>query len=276
MRRPLLALLYIAPAACAEPHESVTLPFVADPGPAGSEAYLCFGFDAAQLGGADLGGIALVTGGGPVTLHHVALYASAAPFADGPVECSTMPPETTSLHVWATGGGPLALPADTELVVPDGTVRLIVQAHALRNEDGPATRSDLEITLRRGASHRAGWLPLRVPTPALPPHQETSSSAACEIADVLHVISTWPHMHLWGAAFHGAIDTTPLIDVVPWDYSVQQAYDVTATVAPGQQITSTCVWDNPSEQTILPGPRLDEEMCEQALIAWPVEAAHCQ
>jgi hypothetical protein len=251
--------------------EPAMLRFTADPGPPGSEKYLCFGFDAAMLDGADIGGLTLDAPAGPVTLHHVALYASTTDIGPGPVECEQMPADATSLHVWAAGAGDLVLAPEVAIEVPDGTTELIVQAHALRGEDGAAEEAALTIETRRDAMHRAAWLPLRVPTPAINPHQQTVASADCTIDGELHVISTWPHMHRLGTEFHGTF-----IDVVPFSYDMQRAYDVDALVEPGDTITSACTWFNPTDSVVLPGPLLSDEMCEQALIAWPAEAAHCR
>ena len=280
MRRATLAVLLACAACGTGPSDpDVALRFTADPGPPGSERYVCFGFDASLLRGADVGAIALVQGGGPVALHHVALYASAGAFPDGPVDCLTMPVDAVSLHVWATGGGDLALPPDLALAVPPGTVRLVVQAHALRHDDGAAEPSALVLMPRRGAPHRAGWLPLRAPTPAISPYSRAESTTACTIAGELHVVSTWPHMHRIGAEFHGSIvragGAEPLIDVVPFVFDAQHAYPVDATVEPGDTIDTECIWQNTTDTTVLPGPSIDQEMCEQSLIAWPVEAAHC-
>jgi hypothetical protein len=256
--------------------EPATLRFTADPGGLGCERYLCFGFDAGVLGGADIGGLSLDAPAGPVTLHHVALYASTTDIGPGPVECEQMPADAVSLHVWATGRGDLALSPDLAIEVPDGTTQLIVQAHALRGEDGAAEEAAVRLETRRDAVHRAAWLPLRVPTPAINPHQRTMSSADCAIDGELHVISTWPHMHRLGAEFHGSISGRALVDVVPWDYDAQRAYDVSADVAPGEVITSACTWFNPTDTVVLPGPLLSDEMCEQSLIAWPADAARCR
>ena len=264
---------------CGSSEPAVALRFTPDPGVAGSEAYVCFGFDASLLDGADIAGIALAPAEGPVVLHHVALYATPDTFADGPVDCLTMPANATSLNVWATGGGDLDLPADLALAVPDGTVRLIVQAHVLRLDDGPAPPRTLTLTRRSGAPHRAGWLPLRAPTPAISPHSQAQSTATCSIADELHVISTWPHMHQIGSEFHGTVvhpdSIDSLIDVVPYQFDAQRAYPVDVLVSPGDAIGTECIWQNPTDTTVLPGPQIDQEMCGQSLIAWPVEAAHC-
>ena len=249
----------------------VELRFVADPGAAGSERYLCFGFDASPLAGADLGGIAFAAGGGPVSLHHISLFASTETVPDGPVDCVTMPETAIPLNVWATGGGDLALPSELALAVPAGTTRLIVQAHALRTGDGTAATSSVTLAPRTGAPIRAGWLPLRAPVPAIAPHTEARTQYPCAIAGELHVISTWPHMHRIGTEFHGA----PLIDVVPYDFEAQRAYPIDVRLAPGDSIMTECVWFNTTDTTVLPGPEIDDEMCGQSLIAWPVEAAHC-
>ena len=266
-------------ACSAAPDEPLTLQFRADPGPAG-EAYQCFGFDADDLNGADIGGIDLDAPAGSVALHHVAFYASPADFADGPIGCESMPDDAVPLHVWATGGGPLALPADVELAVPSGTRRLIVQAHALRTGDGDPAARTLTITTRRGALHRAGWLPLRAPTPALRPHHLEESTASCAIANELHVISTWPHMHQAGKTFNGSVVhdgvADSLVVVDPWSFDAQHAYAIDTNVTPGQSIETHCIWQNDTDQTILPGPSIHDEMCGQSLMAWPVEAARCE
>lgn len=262
-------MLVVTASGCAD--EPVALRFTADPGSAGSERYLCFGFDAAQLGGADIAGLALDAPAGPVTLHHVALYASTTDLGPGPVECEQMPADATSLHVWALGAGDLVLPDDLAIAVPDGTTRLIVQAHALRGDDGSPQEATVTVTTRRDAAHRAAWLPLRVPTPALNPHQRTTSSARCTVDGELHVISTWPHMHRLGIEFHGTF-----VDVAPYSYDAQRAYDVDATVEAGGVIDSACTWFNPTDTVVLPGPLLSDEMCEQSLVAWPAEAARCR
>jgi hypothetical protein len=237
---------------------------------------VCFAFDAKLLGGADIGGLALDGAQGPIALHHVSLFASPDAFPDGPVACEEMPETAVPLHVWGSGGDSLELPDDVQLVVPAGTQRLVVQAHALRYGDGLATERRLEVALRRGAEHRAGWLPLRAPTPALRPQHREESRASCTVANELHVISTWPHMHQAGAEFHGAVLGAEFVTVVPWDFEAQRAYSLDLVVQGGAAIETHCVWQNDTDTTILPGPSIHDEMCGQSLMAWPAESAHCE
>lgn len=278
-RRLALIVPALLAGACTASQEDVVLAFAPDPGPIG-EAYLCFGYDATLLAGSDIGGFELSGPEGPITLHHVALFASSEPFADGPVECTAMPDTATPLQVWATGGAPLPLPPDVSLVVPDGTIRFVVQTHALRYGDGAPLEHRLVLHPREGALHRAGWLPLRAPTPALRPHHREESTAECRVAGALEVISTWPHMHKHGAEFTGTAHRDAgddvFVSVLPWNFDAQRAYPLTLALAASDRIETNCVWTNDTDETVLPGPSIFDEMCGQSLMAWPYESAHCE
>lgn len=242
-----------------------------------TEDYLCFGFRVDALEGADIAGLVLDAPTGGVALHHLSLFAAPADFAAGPVECEAMPDVAVPMYVWAIGGTSLVLPPDTQLAVPDGTVSLIVQAHALRTGDDPPAERTLTVTTRRGAAHRAGWMPLRAPVPALRPHHREESIASCVVADELNLISTWPHMHEAGAEFTGSVvGGDAFVDVQPWAYDEQRAYPIDVVLGAGDSIETHCIWENTTDATILPGPLVTNEMCGQSVMAWPVEAAHCE
>jgi len=267
MRIAWLALL----AACGTT-DGIALRFTPDPGAVGSELYECFAFSIDRLDGADIGGVALVAAESPVTLHHVSLYGSQTA-TNGP--CLVMPTDAVPMHVWAPGGGDLELSPDIALAVPPNATHLIVQTHGLRTDEGMVER-EIIVTPRREAAHRAGWLPLQAPTPALRPHYIEESTATCSIARELHLISTWPHMHRYGTEFHGrVVDGAPIVDVVPYVFDAQHAYPIDIAVAAGAAIETHCIWQNTTDQTVLPGPSINDEMCGQSMIAYPIEAAHC-
>ena len=166
-------------AACGD-DPTMQLRFAADPGAPGSEKYLCFGFDAGVLGGADIGGLVLDAPAGPVTLHHVSLYASTTDIGAGPVECEQMPADAVSLHVWALGTGDLALragPRNSGAGWHDAADRAGARA-ARRGRAGGAAA--IAIETRRDAEHRAAWLSLRVPTPAINPHRARRRAPVCD------------------------------------------------------------------------------------------------
>jgi hypothetical protein len=117
------------------------------------------------------------------------------------------------------------------------------------------------------------------PVPAIRPHHEETSSAACTLAGDLHLWSVWPHMHLTGEEIalelvqSGA--TTTLVDVTPWNFLAQKRYPLAVDARAGDQIQTTCRWNNTTDGYVFPGPLTENEMCNAAFIAWPAANATC-
>jgi copper type II ascorbate-dependent monooxygenase-like protein len=285
MRR---GILFVGFAACANSstpdstsacEAELSLPLEADIA-LGTEAYLCFGFDADTLQTLPVRAIELHENPAAVQLHHVALYVTAGDYPDGPVECEEMPEDAVELYVWAVGGKPLELPDDVGIALPESSRRFAVQVHAIRTNEGPAAEAALTVCAGGTPANLAAWLPLRAPVPALRPGLSDISTFDCRVDAPLHIFSTWPHMHLLGSEFHGTIiraDETrePLIDVVPWIFEDQQAYRVDVDVAAGDALETQCIWFNDTEEYVFGGPRTVDEMCNQSLIVWPAAAAGC-
>jgi hypothetical protein len=258
------------------------LSFAPDTG-AADEAYLCFGFEASAFSANTVGGVRwdIATDGG-FLVHHAILYAVAADFPDGPSLCDAMPDAARELHVWSPGGDDLALPADTGLELPSGTARFAVQAHTLRVGTDPAAKSRVRICGGPASpTNLAALMGMGAPVPAIRPMHEEVSSTSCALGSDLHLYSVWPHMHLVGKEITLALarsdgETASLLDVVPWDFQRQRTYLLGTDAAPGDAIQLGCVWDNPTTEYVLPGPRTTDEMCNAAFIAWPAESAHCE
>jgi Copper type II ascorbate-dependent monooxygenase, C-terminal domain len=258
--------------------DSLVLPFTVD-APANDEAYECFGFDASPLAERWLREITWAPPApGQVELHHATLYAVPAAYPAGPVPCDSMPASWT-MHVWAPGAAPLTLPSDVAIALPAGTRRLVVQTHALRFVAGPPARASMTLGLTDVApQHTATWLQAVGSVPAIRPHMEEHTSTTCQAAAPMHVVTAWPHMHLIGKSFEGAIvrsdgTRSPIVDVPQWNFDQQRAYVVNVDVAAGQGVETDCTWFNPTDQYVLPGTSTNDEMCGQGLIVWPAQTA---
>ncbi len=216
---------------------TVNLAFDVD-APTGSELYTCYAFDTGSLDHRWMRAIAWAPPtDGSVIMHHATLYA-VTDWSQGDVStCIDMPSPATGLDVWVPGSDSLALPDDIGVELPPGASKLIVQVHAIRVADGPPVRASVTITTTSTPPAKvAAWLPMTAPIPALRPHMTDASTAACTVAGDVHVIRDWPHMHMVGKEFHGAVvhadgTTTPLVDVVPWDFYRQVTYVVDAPIA---------------------------------------------
>jgi hypothetical protein len=259
-------------------HE-VDLGFAPDLGEA-SEAYVCFGFDGTPLAAGTIDAVRWRIGGGGVTVHHALLYAVTADFPDGPLPCDGMPDGSVGLHVWSPGGDDLALPAGTALRLPAGTRRFVVEVHALRTGIGSAGES--RVTLCAGPDeprHLAALISASAPVPAIRPHHEEHSTSTCTMGGDVHLWSAWPHMHLAGKEIASTLvrrsQSTPLVDVVPWDFHAQRTYPLDVDVAAGDEVHVACTWDNATANYVLPGPRTSDEMCNLVFIGWPAAPASC-
>jgi hypothetical protein len=281
-----------APAAACD--AAARFSFVPDTGES-AEAYLCFGYDAGAIGALTIAGVSWTPPApGPFILHHAKLYAVPGDFPDGPVPCDGMPDGSIGLDVWAPGTGELVLPADTGLVLPAGTRRLVVEAHTLRVGSGDPQPAAVALCAGPAApANLAGLMRTGAPVPAIRPHHEETSSGTCRLGGDLHLWSVWPHMHLTGeeitvdllAAGTATLDggpttleagtTTTLVDVVPWNFLAQKRYPLSVDAHAGDEIGVTCKWNNTSDNYVFPGPLTENEMCNAAFIAWPAASATC-
>jgi hypothetical protein len=256
---------------------ALTLDFAID-APLDGEQHECFGFDASPLTGRWLWRVAWTAPQGGPSLHHGTLFAVAGDFPDGPVVCDAMPNSWT-MHVWAPGGDALALPDGVALVLPPGIKRLVVQAHVLRFAAGPPGPASVVLeTTDVAPEQTAAWLPESGGVPAIRPHTEEHSTTTCPVAAPMRVLSAWPHMHLIGQSFQGAIIRTDgtrsvFVDVMSWNFDAQRTYVVDQNVLAGDAIETDCTWFNPTDHYVLPGLSTNDEMCGDGLIVVPAQAA---
>src|SRR5678815_568675 len=124
--------------------------FVPDTGDA-EEAYLCFGFDAGAVATGTISGVrwSPPDPASAYQIHHALLYAIPSDYPDGPFACDGTPAGAVALHMWSPGGSDLMLPVDTALKLPQGTLRLGVQAHIRRVGSGPG--AEARFTLCEGS-----------------------------------------------------------------------------------------------------------------------------
>lgn len=278
MRALLLMTCSIA-LSCAGPPTSDTdlrLEFAPD-APIGDEAITCFGFDAAEHAGRVVCGLEFSIAAGAAPLHHAILYADPTRDFAGEVPCDLPPPASTSLGGWLPGASStVVLPDDVGMLVPDATQTFVVQAHAIRANDGPVMPSSVVVHFcETPPAHVAASIALVADVPVIAPRTAASASVACAIATEAHVVRLWPHMHRAGTeiAVMRSHDATPMVDVTPWDFAHQVGYLTGDTVlAPGDTLSARCDWFNGTDEAIEPGPFTRNEMCSVGVLVWPAGA----
>jgi hypothetical protein len=259
-----------------------TAQFRADPPiGVGEEAYVCYSLEVDGIDGPHLGGVTWHAATGPVVVHHASLFGAAGTPALGEVSCDPMPERVAALGVYTPGARPLELPAGVGIALPPGTSRLVVLAHVLRVAEGPAnaTSVDLEVA-KEPVTQLINWVDVFAPVPVVYPHEPANSVAKCRFDLPVHVVTVWPHMHRFGAEFHGVVirkDGThqPLLDLPSWDFNHQLTYPVDVDIESGDWVETQCYWRNPTDLPVLAGPYSTDEMCNQGLFVWPFDHAIC-
>jgi len=275
----LVVLVCLFGCSTSEAPPTLTFTFPVD-APSNSEIYTCYAFDAGSLDNRWVRSIQWTApSAGDVIMHHAILFA-VSNWSQGAVStCWAMPSPATGLQVWVPGSDSLVLPDDMGLELPPNTSSLVVQVHAIRVADGPATQGSVTVNTTSVLPNRvAAWLTMSAPIPALRPHMTDSSTASCVAAGSFNVIRDWAHMHLAGYEFQGSVlhqngGVDPLVDVVPWDFYRQLTYTVDVNVSAGDQVQTTCIWHNNTDNYIFAGPLTTDEMCNQALLVWPAASA---
>ena len=256
--------------------------FRADPAnEPGEEAYLCYAIAVDGISGVHVGRVTWHPPAGPVFLHHASLFAAGGLPDVGEVPCDPMPTRVAALGVYTPGIEPLQLPDGVAIELPVGTQRLLVMAHTMRREAGPAdvTYVDLDLAAEP-VLHSVNWVDVFAPVPNIYPGDPVSTVGNCRFDVPAHIVSVWPHMHRIGSEFHGVIvraDGTreALLDVKPWDYNHQFIYPANVELQPGDTVQTQCRWVNTTDSVVVGGPYSTDEMCNQGLLVWPVDSALC-
>jgi len=173
------------------------------------------------------------------------------------------------------------LPEGVALRIAPSTNRLEVELHLMRTSVGDAEPTVIDLGLLTSApEHLAGWVDDHAAVPPLAPHARATQTGSCRFPAPGHVISSWPHMHLAGESFSGTMvrangTRESLVEVPTWDYYHQPMYPLDVAFEAGDAVETSCSWWNRTDQVIEPGLFSFEEMCNQGLYVWPLEAAQC-
>lgn len=220
-------------------------------------------------------------------VHHWILYAQQGTFP-GPSGCDHN--TRTFLMGWAPGGGVATLPADVGLELPNPSgswLSLEVHYNNKAQIRDARDRSGVAIcTTKAPRAKEAGILTLGNRRLVIPPGAtghpvtgECAPTATALLAEPLHVLGSGPHMHQLGVSFKTEIEragqVTTLVDVPRWDFASQQFYwndPEKMLIRPGDSVRTTCVYNNPTNQTIRFGERTQDEMCLNFVMVYPISA----
>lgn len=223
-------------------------------------------------------------------VHHWILYRTKQPQpAGGAFPCDVSLQATADFVAgWAPGGGNTSMPDDVGLELGEPGDWYVLQVHYNNSAHyGDALdRSGVAFcTIDEPRTYTAGVLTLGSLAIDVPPGAEDHEvTGTCSSLDTLfwpemHLLAASPHMHELGRAMKSEVHhldgtTETLVDVPMFDFHGQGSYpvDPEIIVRPGDAITTTCTYDNPTDHHVFFGEGTDDEMCFNFVFGYPIDA----
>jgi len=245
------------------------------------DLYQCFTFDVPVDGAHFIRRMEPVVDESRVLHHIVVLKDVAKDFEVGSAPCAGMPDGSLYLYAWAPGAGPIEFP-DGGLRVEPGD-RYVVQIHYNNGAGIPDAVDDsgmrFYITDPVGPEYNMvapGPLDFNIPAGGV-----TEVKGTCRIPSNMTVLAGMPHMHEVGSEFHQVVkrkDGTeePFVDLTGWAFELQYFYHLPMELEAGDELQTTCVFDNKGDHAVHAGARTEDEMCFNFMYVTPPQSfAYC-
>lgn len=222
-------------------------------------------------------------------VHHWVLYRTKTPQTDRGVAPCNMPRDATFVAAWAPGGQNFVMPDDVGLELPPSDEWLILQLH-YHNVAGLTDANDASgvgfCTTDTPRTHDAGIFTLGtigidIPAGAVG-HLESGmcgSLLTAGLAQPVHIIASFPHMHELGVSFRtditrGSNDgpVENVIDVPHFSFDDQRIYPIDPPIEfrARDAIRTTCRYDNPRDVAVRFGEKTEDEMCFNFALLYPI------
>ncbi len=163
-----------------------------------------------------------------------------------------------------------ALPADTAVVIPGGTV-LLMNTHYL-NASGTTLHTDARINLhtipKEQVKQQAGFVFFYNPFIALSPMSRGAAREVCPVTQDITLLNAQSHMHKRGVNYKavltddkGTVQGESLYEGTDWAEVRMKSYSPGRQLKAGQFVDFQCEYDNKENRTVRQGLATTDEMC---------------
>jgi mono/diheme cytochrome c family protein len=232
-------------------------------------------------------------------LHHWLLFSTNELQAEGTHIVAPYPTligtDPILLAGWAVGGPNLVAPENVGFELPDPGRTINVQWHFYNSTGQPqADASSVQIctvpTAMREHTGGVTWLGTEdlygnvwFGGQGMPPKQKSSFTTTCNPGragvaadEPIHILGFEPHMHRIGKHMKTEVrktdGTVKTIFDEPFSFGNETHYFSSYDLLPGEELITTCTFDNDNDFGVMFGESSDTEMCYQFTFAYPAHA----
>jgi hypothetical protein len=220
-------------------------------------------------------------------VHHILLLQASSSQPSVPTKCGATPPlDWKLLYGWAPGAPPLVMPQEAGFPVDAGkTSHYVLQIHYsnLNHLAGETDGTGMELcSTDQLRPNDADVMAIGSVDFKIPAHTKTTLNCDMDLSSLplvsgifpVHVLQTWPHMHLLGTALssevvHADGSKESLGNSPNYSFYNQITYPVDVTIQPTDHVMTSCTWQNTSNQDVNFGESTTEEMCFNFLTYYP-------
>jgi hypothetical protein len=260
------------------------------------EHYAWFYFDAPWPDGAQGVYFETIPGMHPEIIHHWLVYAedNMAP----PLGCPSPQPDGTVVYPvangnhcssptlvagWAPGANNNALPSDVGMQLSGKNRKMSLEIHFYNKTSGTLP-SDAGVKIctvekkLRPNTATISWLGTEVGINIPPMAQDSTATGTCtpQFGGDIHVIRSWPHMHLLGHKMESTIvrkdGTRELVSPAggwPFDFNSEVSWKTEYVLHAGDKVETVCHYTNTTNNTVQVGFENKYEMCFDFTLAYP-------
>lgn len=235
-------------------------------GPDELDHYQCFVMDFPGTDAQLIRRFAIIIDEARVLHHAVLLRDPDRSSPDAPFTCFNMPEGSDYLYAWAPGQSAIEFPEGGLRMEPGE--RLVLQIHYNNGAhlDGITDSSGVRIFYGPTGGTEYGMASIGPLGFSVPAHSSRDVTGTCTWHENSHVFASLPHMHEIGSGFEQHVlhpDGTQdeVVSLNGWSFETQLFYDTPMTLAPGDQLITTCRYDNTTDHAVDNGFGTGDEMC---------------
>jgi hypothetical protein len=162
-----------------------------------------------------------------------------------------------------------------------GSFRLNMHYYNKGNSSAEKDESGAEICITTNLRPKTATTNMFGPFLLVVPPGKSEASATCTHAGLepVTLITSSPHMHKTGSrGKFEIVRSTGQVEVLEdsaFDQEDQHVTPINAVLNPGDQVRTTCVYNNPTTQTKTFGESTEDEMCFNFARYYPMGALSC-